>query len=320
MTDNRDDAGAYFIVNDASSNLSIGGTTSSVSWDTSYNVQTPGGFGAGIKLGGSQGKRISPKIYFKFVKSKLNMTEKTNLKKRLEKLPKLIAAAEELDQRALYETLTDELVFIMRENEAAAVGCERFVNRSTITKFMHMVKVEDDDAKIDFKDLEEFPRTVPPNVHRKVALLKKKGVFDNFKVLYLTYAASKEEEIKSNKEKVREKDPIIFGCIDQKPDNMYYVMDWIDEYCDLTFDKFVERINEEEIPGEIQSVPVITEEYINRLKKESQLRRKRLDKTGMSNYKDLMEVEDQVVEDRVPVIVRESLFKRIKAFVSKDLW
>ena len=44
----------------------------------------------------------------------------------------------------------------------------------------------------------------------------------------------------------KEKDPIVFGIFTDKEniftlDRLYYVADWVDEYCDLTLDKLVEE-------------------------------------------------------------------------------
>ena len=37
-------------------------------------------------------------------------------------------------------------------------------------------------------------------------------------------------------------DPILFGMI-QGSTNLYYIADWIDEYCDLTLDRFIEELS-----------------------------------------------------------------------------
>ena len=42
------------------------------------------------------------------------------------------------------------------------------------------------------------------------------------------------------------KDPVVFGII-KETDKLYFVADWIDEYCDLTFRKIVDVVGREEI-------------------------------------------------------------------------
>ena len=51
---------------------------------------------------------------------------------------------------------------------------------------------------------------------------------------------------KSGKESKPEKDPIIFGAFIQRgkdvlmSERLYYIADWIDEYCDLTLEKLTQ--------------------------------------------------------------------------------
>ena len=64
-------------------------------------------------------------------------------------------------------------------------------------------------------------------------------VFDNYVILYydpegIVYKETAHEEAKR-------RDPIIFGVIAGSK-KLYYVADWIDEYCDLTLDAFVDSL------------------------------------------------------------------------------
>ena len=43
------------------------------------------------------------------------------------------------------------------------------------------------------------------------------------------------------KEEAKRRDPIIFGVIAGSK-KLYYVDDWVDEYCDLTLDAFVDSL------------------------------------------------------------------------------
>lgn len=39
------------------------------------------------------------------------------------------------------------------------------------------------------------------------------------------------------------KDPILFGVI-RNSDKLYYIADWVDEYCDLTLEKMFETLQD----------------------------------------------------------------------------
>ena len=43
------------------------------------------------------------------------------------------------------------------------------------------------------------------------------------------------------REEAKRKDPIIFGVI-AGSEKLYYVADWVDEYCDLTLEAFIDAI------------------------------------------------------------------------------
>jgi hypothetical protein len=50
----------------------------------------------------------------------------------------------------------------------------------------------------------------------------------------------------SSEEKQKMKDPILFGYI-KETDRLYFIADWEDEYCDLTFDEIVDVIGENKL-------------------------------------------------------------------------
>lgn len=49
----------------------------------------------------------------------------------------------------------------------------------------------------------------------------------------------------TQKEKEKAKDPILFGVI-QGSRKLYFIGDWIDDYCDLTLEKMMKTIKDKE--------------------------------------------------------------------------
>lgn len=237
-------------------------------------------------------KRIGPSLFFKYVKSKLNKTEVKNLKGRLSKLQKLVKDAEEMGQQALFEEFSKMIAVVVREAEISAAGYDKWVAQKDIEKFMSIVR-ENDKMYINpvgFCKLEQFPRAIPANIQEKIKDVKSKGVFDEFWILYLDYT---KENLKTNKEKIRQKDPILFGRVSYDPTKNYYIADWIDQFCDLTLDKFVDQVKAKEPEYQLGKDDEIDEDLIERIKKEVKERHDRLEKTRMSNYVQLMSQEDQ---------------------------
>lgn len=238
-------------------------------------------------------KRIGPKLYFNYVKSKLNKTETKKLKSRLTKLQSLVKNADETGQKALYEEFSRMLMVAVKESEIAACGHGIYVNEVDIDKFRHTV-TENDDSNLNpvfFKKLEEFPRPIPAKISKVVKAVQARGLFDELWVLYLDYT---KETIKSNKEKIREKDPILFGRLKYDPKKFYFIVDWVDEHCDLTLSKFVDELKENDPHYDTSQIEDVTPEYLDRIKTEMKEREERLKSTHRGNFKDLMEEEDKV--------------------------
>lgn len=271
------------------STVSIGGT-GGTGLMYQYVLQGPDSFAAATM--NMSKKRVGPKLYFSYVKSKLTKTQTKKLKARLQKLQALVKNADLVGQKALYETLSKMLVVAVRESEAAACGYDVFINYKDVTKFMGMVTEDDTSHKnpVFFKKLEEFPRALPAKIQKTVKAVQSKGLFDELWVLYLDYSG---EEIKSTKEKIREKDPILFGKFSYDDQRLYFVADWVDEYCDLTLSKFVDEMKQNDGEYETSTVEEITPEYLDRIREEIKERDIRMKNVHSQNYRDKMAEEDQ---------------------------
>lgn len=174
--------------------------------------------------------RITPQILFKIAKDSLQEVEREKLKEKLEGFAKIFNITAKTGQLALNESAMENITRIARKLEVATLGYSKFVEENAIKSFLY---------KCDFaffKPFTEFPRLVPDDVLKKLHEAQSKGVFDEFWVLYLDYSKQK---IKSTAQKVKEKDPILFGKVLSDDTDLFYIADWIDEYCDLTLDKFV---------------------------------------------------------------------------------
>ena len=235
-------------------------------------------------------KRIGPRLYFRYVKSKFKKTEEKILFERLGKIQELLLQAEELNQYALHEELSKRLLEDVFESEAMALGIDTWVEEKHIHKFMGFVKASDSDDDyrnkiVYFKSLEEFPRPIPVGVRKKIKKVQDREIFDELMVLYLDYT-NDSKEIKSTKEKIREKDPIIFG---RKKDGerLYYIVDWVDDVCDLTLDKIIESKK-----VKAKKIPEINKRYLTKLKNDIIKKQKRLEETKSSNYKELIQKEE----------------------------
>lgn len=199
---------------------------------SSQEVQTPSGTNLKIK----QTKNISPKLYFSYVKSKLTISEQKELASRLVVLYDLMREAKEIKQQAYYEKLMHMAVICVREQEIAVAGYEYYLFKNDIYKFIHKVR----DQTVKLTNLENFTRNIPSNVRDELKIAQDKKLFDSFWILHND--PLKGSEGKTQKDKIVEKDPILFGCVDVNKNVFFYLTDWVDEYCDLTLDEFTNKM------------------------------------------------------------------------------
>lgn len=272
-----------FIINSLTSGTGYIGGVSIVESPT-VTVRTVTGTEAKIEQTVNKKGEIHPRLYFSFVKSKLNNFQLTKLKIRLDKLKKMVRTTGELGQKAAFEEFSRQLAVTIRESEAEACGVKGFILKEHIDKFMGLTK------NVRFELFEKFPRVVPDNVRVKILYLKERGIFDEYWVLYL----DNKEPLKTNKEKIKEKDPILFGKFSYEPNKLYYVIDWIDDYCDLTMDKFVDAMKKQDGKYALELIPDIDQKFVDRIMKDVKDRTDRLNNTKPSNYKELMKEEDTV--------------------------
>jgi len=271
--------GQTWLIGDASFGGNISGQ---VSW------QTEAGTDVRVKLGrNNTTKEIGATLYLKYVKSKLGKIQIEKSKNRLAKLQKLVSYSKEMGQQALYEELTREVAMLVQETEMWSFGVDRWLLQHDIDKFRHMIK----DKVIKWDQLQNFPRIVPASVQQKVKKLKKANIFDEYWILFIDYTGA--APLKTNKEKIKQKDPILFGRQKFQPDRFYFIADWVDEYCDLTLDKLVTKIKVEDPEFALNQTKEITEDRWNGIVKEVRERSQRLTDARPNNFRDLMAQEDE---------------------------
>jgi hypothetical protein len=171
--------------------------------------------------------------FFKLVK----LTSKdsvTTYRDRVSDYLKAVYNAASVGQVALLEELIRGMVTNKYE---AVLYSEGYYNIITEEQMVKFVTSCEKGIKLDY--IKNFTRPLPYDVVDKVNKLNQLEIFDNYVVLYydpdgLIYKETAREEAKR-------KDPILFGLI-AGSNKLYYVADWIDEYCDLTLEKFIDAI------------------------------------------------------------------------------
>lgn len=153
-----------------------------------------------------------------------------------------------------------KLIFVLqtvtKERELLKLGFNQFIYKDAIDAYIDQVSVK----PIKITELCNYVRDIPQEIVDKVKLTK--GIFDEFFVVYTDYTSKEDRRVEAAK---RERDPILFGVfLDRNAhvcnERFYYIGDWIDEYCDLTFDRMLTDLGKYNVkPGSIETPKTIDE-------------------------------------------------------------
>ena len=178
-------------------------------------------------------KYIDALQFFSMVKASSKESVST-YRDRISGYLKSIHNAVSVGQTALIEDLLRGLVTNKYESVLYAEGLYYVINEDQMVSFVTQCEKG---IKLDY--IKNFTRPLPQEVVDKVNKINQLEVFDNYVVLY--YDPDGKIYKETAKEEAKRKDPIIFGLIAGSK-KLYYVADWVDEYCDLSLDKFIDTI------------------------------------------------------------------------------
>ena len=155
-------------------------------------------------------------------------------KDRVSKYLTALHNATNIGQTALQEELIRGLIANRYESVLYAEGYYYAVTEELVAKFASQCE-----KGLKLSYLKNFARPIPQDVIDKVSKMNELEIFDNYVVLYYDPEGTIYKE--TAEEEAKRRDPIIFGVIAGSK-KLYYIADWIDEYCDLTLDAFVDAI------------------------------------------------------------------------------
>ena len=147
---------------------------------------------------------------------------------------KAVHDAASVGQTALMENLLRGMVTSKYEAVLYSEGLYYVVTEQQIVDF---VKKCEKGIKLDY--IKNFTRPFPSEVIEKINKINNLEIFDNYVVLYYDPDGKIYQE--TAHEEAKRRDPILFGVI-AGSNKLYYIADWVDEYCDLTLEKFIDVI------------------------------------------------------------------------------
>lgn len=211
--------------------------------DTGTSTTGSSGF---IRLSNTLGQSVEAKkesgmpaqIFFKLMKKKMGILADMSYKRRMKKLQELADKATEDGQIALSEEIVKRFLVLSCEAELYAIGKRIFLNKTIFDKFKRKSR-----RTVCLTSLDNYARIIPEDVLQEKKKMDKLKIFSEYVVMHYDSPDSvKETEVEVVK---REKDPILFGRIEYS-DKLYFVADWEDEFCDLTLDDIVNKLELED--------------------------------------------------------------------------
>lgn len=141
-------------------------------------------------------------------------------------------------QTALKEKLLRDMVINKYESILYAKGLYYVISEDQVVDF-----IKKTDKGVELTYVKNYLRVIPPEVTKLIVQLNELLIFDNYCILHYdpekkSYSQTIEEQ---KRETEKRRDPILFGLI-RGSNKLYYITDWVDEFCDLTLDKFVETL------------------------------------------------------------------------------
>lgn len=183
-------------------------------------------------------QEYTPTEYFEYIKDKKKITNKESLKELYDTMMVLLEEYEATGQVNAAKKIIWRLEQIEKEQLLLDLNVNTFVYREDIEDYIdHVAK-----NTVKIIDLESYERSLPSEAVE--AVKNTKSIFDSFYIIFTDYTGKEEKKVEKKR---RDKDPILFGAFENESLNtmigrLYFIADWVDEYCDLTLDKMVEEM------------------------------------------------------------------------------
>lgn len=176
----------------------------------------------------------SAKVIFRKIKGSMGYLKNIRYNSRIKKVEKLLVTALEDGQESLGEDFLKRADEMRKETELYVAGYRKYVKRIVIIDYEYKTNRD-----ITMTPIKNFARVIPKDILEKKRKAEK--YFDKFLIVHKdspnAVKETEEDRIK------REKDPIMFGETKDIPDKLFFIGDWIDDYCDLTLNEIIDELD-----------------------------------------------------------------------------
>lgn len=253
-------------------------------------------------------EEMEPKEYFEELKGQGKTMDTETLKKNLEAIDNIIESSFSLGQDKLLHRLVFTREIIEKEQTALVCGYDTYVYSEDVLKFIEKVTPKN---SVKIIELENFPRVIPEKNAADIVTAKNWNLFDRFYVVFTDFTNNDYRTPEQKATIIRNRDPIVFGAFNIVKDStvydrLYFITDWEDEFCDLTFTKMINRMAEmgmKKIDKKISTSPDYLNEIIKGVK----------EKAAESN-------KDEDFKDSITIVENKTPEKKEKLSIFGNLW
>ena len=191
---------------------------------------------------------MTPSQYFNLLKGIKKTLQVEEIETVIENAMDAMETFKITGQKSLAENLLRRLELAIKERNAVLHGYTSVINRIDLEVWVHDIytsnKEKDDASPIRVIEMERYQRPIPEEVIEK--LIDAKKYFERFYIVFTDYTGETERQVAKEK---RDKDPILFGAFmtetkggNVRPSShLFFIADWVDEHCDLTFDQIIKQ-------------------------------------------------------------------------------
>lgn len=177
---------------------------------------------------------LTPTQYFDMLKGMKKDITDEDIQNVLNNCMELMKKPKITGQKKMAQKIFNQAQILLRESKVVKAGFTTYVLREDILYYIQKIAKK----TVKIIELENYEREIPDEVINK--LVDAQPLFDEFFIVFTDYTGEAERTVEKEK---RDKDPILFGVLhhpeknDVPTNRMYFIADWVDEYCDLTLEE-----------------------------------------------------------------------------------
>lgn len=230
---------------------------------------------------------LEARVYFEQLKKSTKEENIKSLEMYLEAAEKLVKKYTITRQTSAKERVEQYVNQYKKEIAIMNAGYTKYFKRSDIEKGI------DGTRNIYISTLSEYERDIPDDVVEIVADVLEKELFDEIFIVFTDYSSETKDR---GHQKQVERDPVMFGVVVKETtygrkwfsERVWYICDWIDEYCELTLSKMIEVMGDNGVEGSIvydAAIPTTTDELLADITKTEEYTDIEVEKAFKNSYK-----------------------------------